>query len=232
MSVINDFLSLIYPRHCEACSRNLYRHEAHICNHCRINLPRSNYHKQAVSPMHMTFAGRVPLIMACSYFLYEKSGKVQKLLHAIKYQEQQELARYLGRLYAEDLQAAKTFAGVDLILPVPLHKNKLKIRGFNQSEEFAKGLAQGLQKDMSTHHLNRVMDTKTQTRKKKYERWENVDGIFQVQEAGTLYGKHILLVDDVVTTGATIEASWQALKQIEDVKVSLVSIAFADRQFN
>lgn len=230
MPVINDFLSLIYPRHCEACSRNLYRHERYICNHCRLNLPKSNYHRQAASPLYMTFAGRVPLIMACSYLLYEKSGKVQKLLHAIKYQQQRDLAVYLGKLYAEDLYTAKTFAGIDLILPVPLHKNKLKSRGFNQSEYFAKGLAEGLNKHISTTHLQRVIDTGTQTRKKKYERWENVDGIFQVQEATQLYGKHILLVDDVVTTGATIEASWQALKSVEDIKVSLVSLAFANKQ--
>jgi ComF family protein len=229
MPVINDFLSLIYPRHCEACSRTLYRHETHICNYCRLNLPKSNYHRQAVSPMYMTFAGRVPLIMACSYLLYEKSGKVQKLLHAIKYQQQQELAEYLGKLYAEDLYAAQTFAGVDLIVPVPLHKKKLKLRGFNQSEQFAKGLARGLNIHLSNNHLTRIHDTGTQTRKKKYERWENVDGIFQVNEASELYGKHILLVDDVVTTGATIEASWQALRNVEDIKISVASIAFADR---
>jgi ComF family protein len=177
----------------------------------------------------MSFAGRVPLIMACSFYLYEKSGKVQKLLHAIKYQEQKELANYLGNLYAKDLNETGVFNGVDLIMPVPLHENKLKERGFNQSEYFARGLSNGLKKDLDTSHLIRVVDTKTQTRRKKYERWENVEGIFEVQEPAALYGKHILLVDDVVTTGATIEAAWQALKKVEDVKVSVVSIAFADK---
>lgn len=229
MPVINDFLSLIYPRHCEACSRNLYRHERYLCTHCRITLPRSNYHKLAASPLYMTFAGRVPLIMACSYLLYEKSGKVQKLLHAIKYQDQRELAVHLGKLYAEDLASAKTFSAVDLIIPVPLHHTKFKSRGFNQSEQFALGLASGLNKDISTHYLKRVKETSTQTRKKKYERWENVEGIFEVQESQALYGKHVLLVDDVITTGATIEASWQAMRKVEDIKISVASIAFADR---
>lgn len=177
--------------------------------------------------MYMAFAGRVPLVMACSFYLYEKSGKVQKLLHAIKYQDQKELAYYLGKLYAEELSSAKTFEGIDLIIPIPLHEKKLKSRGFNQSEAFAKGLSAGLKKNIDLQSLKRVVDTKTQTKRKKYERWENVEGIFDVMEPEALYGKHVLLVDDVVTTGATIEAAWHSLKKIDDVKVSVASIAFA-----
>ncbi len=232
MTVINDFLSLIYPRHCEACGRIMRGHEHYICFHCRLNLPKSNYHTMAVSPMYMAFAGRVPLVMACSYYLYEKSGKVQRLLHAIKYEQQQDLAAFLGKQYAYDLSHTGVFDGIDVIMPIPLHEKKLKQRGYNQSECFASGLSSGLNKQVDTQHLQRIAETDTQTRKKKYERWENVEGIFAVKEPEALYGKHVLLVDDVVTTGATIESAWLALKEVPEVKVSVASIAFADKHSN
>jgi ComF family protein len=229
MSLINDFLSLIYPRQCEACAGLLYKHEQFICTNCRLNLPRSNYHRLELSPLSQTFAGRVPLKNACSLYLYEKSGKVQRLLHAIKYEEQKELAMHLGKLYADELVKDQKLYDVDVVVPIPLHKNKLKARGFNQSEWFAKGLSEGMNKKMNTSSFKRIVDTKTQTRKKKYQRWENVEGIFEVKEPETLYGKHVLLVDDVITTGATIEAAWTAVKKVENVNVSVASIAFAPK---
>jgi ComF family protein len=227
MTVINDFLSLIYPRTCEACGRSLFRHENYLCNHCRLNLPKSHYHRQAETPLSSTFYGRVPLLHACCFYLYEKSGRVQKMLHAIKYQDQKELAKFIGNLYAEELKADHAIEEVDVIVPIPLHRKKLKSRGFNQSEWFAKGLSEGLGKEIESTKLQRVIDTKTQTRKKKYERWENVEGIFELNEPETFYGKHVLLVDDVITTGATIEAAWMALKKVEGLKLSVASIAFA-----
>jgi ComF family protein len=229
MSLINDFLSLIYPRHCEACAGNLFGHEQFLCNKCRLTLPKSNYHVNTDSQLIRTFSGRVPLANAGCYFLYEKSGKVQKLLHAIKYQEQKELGEHLGTLYGNDLSKEETFRNIDVILPIPLHKNKLKARGFNQSEWFAQGLSKSLLKELDTTSLERITDTATQTKKKKYQRWENVEGIFKLQNENNLVNKHVLLVDDVVTTGATIEACWQALKHVEGIKISLVSIAFAPK---
>jgi ComF family protein len=169
------------------------------------------------------------LLKACSFYLYEKSGKVQKMLHAIKYEQQKELAQYIGQLYDEDLKADESVSKVDVIMPIPLHKKKLKTRGFNQSEWFAKGLSEGLGKEVETRRFKRVKDTKTQTKKKKYERWENVEGIFELHEPEAFYGKHVLLVDDVITTGATIEAAWMALKQVKDIKLSVASIAFAEK---
>jgi len=201
MTLINDFLSLIYPRHCEACANSLFKHENYICNHCKLSLPKSNYHKIFENELVQTFAGRVPLEKTLCFYMFEKSGKVQKLLHAIKYQDQKELASFIGELYANDLEKENTHMSFDLILPIPLHKQKLKVRGYNQSEWFAKGLAK-----------------------------ENVEGIFNIKDRQTLVNKHILLVDDVITTGATIEAAWMALKDIEGIKVSVASIAFASRK--
>lgn len=229
MTLINDFLSLIYPRQCEACAGQLFRHERFICNHCRLNLPRSNYHRSTSNELHRTFAGRVPLAHACAFYTYEKQGKVQKLLHAIKYQDQKELGEFIGSLYAEQLRADNSLSDVDLVVPIPLHKKKLAQRGYNQSEWFARGIAAGLSLSMDVLGLQRTKETATQTRKKKYQRWENVEGIFTMQNPASYEGRHLLLVDDVITTGATIEAAWLALKEIKSITVSVASIAFAAR---
>lgn len=227
MALINDFLSLIYPVHCEACSENLFGHEAFLCNYCRLNLPKSNYHRQPANSLEQVFAGRVPMVNALPFYLFEKSGKVQKLLHAVKYQDQKELGEHLGSLYAADLVKDAQLSDIDTVIPIPLHKKKLRTRGYNQSEWFAKGLAQGLSKELDIISLERIVETATQTRKKKYERWENVENIFHLKHPQNLVNKHVLLVDDVITTGATIEAAWQALKNVEGIKISVASIAFA-----
>lgn len=227
MGLINDFLSLIYPRHCEACAGNLFRHETFLCNHCVIGLPKSNFHLQATNELLRTFEGRVPLKHGLSFYLFEKSGKIQRLLHAIKYHGQKELAEHLGSLYSQDLKDHMTHDPVEMVIPVPLHRNKLKSRGYNQSEWFAKGLSKGLYAEMRTDLLDRVADTATQTKKKKYQRWENVEGIFKLNEAKQLANRHVLLVDDVITTGATIEAACQELMKVEGIRISVASIAFA-----
>jgi ComF family protein len=229
MSFINDFLSLIYPRYCEACANNLFRHEKYICNYCKLNLPKSKYHQNQENELFQVFAGRIPIVQAASLYLYEKSGKIQKLLQAIKYQDQKELAEFLGELYGRELKTDKVFEQIDCILAIPLHANKLKLRGYNQSEYFAIGLSKNIEKPINKTSLIRVVDTATQTKKHKYQRWENVEGIFKLENKEELANKHILLVDDVVTTGATIEAAWLALKDVEGIKISVASIAFAPK---
>jgi ComF family protein len=229
MALINDFLSLIYPRSCEACGANMFGHESYLCNFCIVNLPYSRYHANADNELARTFTGRVPLEYACAFYTYEKKGRIQKLLHAIKYQDQKELGEYLGILYAEQLKHDNALTDIDFIVPVPLHRKKLKLRGYNQSEWFARGLAVGLAKQLDTAVLVRNKETSTQTKKKKYERWENVEGIFSLTDHSLFAGKHVLLVDDVVTTGATIEAAWLALSEVKDLKLSVASIAFAAR---
>lgn len=227
MAFINDFMSLIYPRYCEACEENLFRHEQYLCNGCLLSLPKSNYHLKKDTELELTFAGRIPAVNTASLYLYQKCGRVQKLLHALKYQNQKELAEYLGRLYSADINTHEFAQQIDVITPVPLHPNKLKLRGYNQSEWFGKGLAAGLLKPLNTNILERTTDTSTQTKKKKFQRWENVEGIFKLKNTVGLTNKHVLLIDDVITTGATIEAAWLALKDIEGIKISIASIAFA-----
>lgn len=168
MALINDFLSLIYPRHCEACSNTLFRHETFMCTYCKLNLPKSNYHHNALSDTELArvFTARVPLKNALCFYLYEKSGKIQKLLHAIKYQNQKELAEFIGTIYGEELHKSGVMDDLDLIIPIPLHKNKLKLRGYNQSEWFAKGLSKSLNTSLDPQLFERISDTATQTKKR------------------------------------------------------------------
>ena len=230
MTLINDFLSLIYPRHCEACSNNLFKHEMFVCNYCKLNLPKSNFHKNSVNELSSVFAGRIPFTNALSFYVFEKSGRVQKLLHAIKYQNQKGLAEFLGKQYANDLIKDNVFSDVDVIIPIPLHKNKLKLRGFNQSEWFAKGLATNLNIKLDLEVMVRKVETNTQTKKRKYERWENVEGIFELTDYEHLKNKHVLIIDDVITTGATIEAAWACIQNIEGIKISIAAIAFSTKK--
>ncbi len=229
MTLINDFLSLIYPRRCEACGNNLFRHERFICNYCHLNLPVCDYHLDQENRLVQLLAGRVPVINGLCFYLFEKSGRVQKLLHAIKYQDQKDLGEYLGKTYASNLASLPQLSDIDMVIPVPLHRKKLKARGYNQSECYARGLADALKRELDVTSLERIKETATQTRKKKFERWENVEGIFALRSPEKLANKHVLLVDDVVTTGATIEAAWLALKQATGVRISVASIAFAPK---
>lgn len=227
--MLNDFLALIYPRNCVSCDNSLYKHEEQVCNFCYLNLPKTNFHKQQRNPVDALFYGRTPLLLASSFYLFTKKGSIQKVLHSIKYKSNKDLAVLVGKWYAEDLKENPIISKADYIIPVPLHSKKFKQRGFNQSEEFAIGLSEGLTIPLNTSVLQRKEFTSTQTKKNKYERWENVEDVFELIIPETFKNKHIVLVDDVITTGATIEACCQLLQQIEGIQISVLSIAYADK---
>lgn len=229
MHLWNDFVSLIYPRTCVCCDKLLSKQELHICNHCFVNLPKSNFFNEAESELDKIFHGRIPLEKAGSYLLFEKSGKVQKILHSIKYESNKELAYLLGVWYANDLIKSEFYGQFDFIIPVPLHPLKHKQRGFNQSLEFSKGLKAVLQQEIISDNLIRTEFTSTQTRKSKIERWENVKDKFELLRPRELNGKTILLVDDVITTGATLEACFLALSKALNVKLYILSLAYAKK---
>ena len=229
MGIWNDFIALIYPRNCITCNNSLFKHENMVCNHCYVTLPKSNFHAEENSELERVFAGRVPVIKTGSYYLFEKSGKIQKLLHSIKYKNNKALAEQVGAWYAQYLKDCKEIASADVIIPVPLHPKKKKQRGFNQSEEFAKGLSKEFNIPINTTNLIRNQFTETQTRKTKFARWENVEGKFELKDPKELDGKTIILVDDVITTGATIDACYQALSKATGIKISVLSLAYAKK---
>jgi ComF family protein len=204
---------------------SLLSHEAPLCSACRLDLPRTGYLADPENPVAQKFWGRLPLQHASAYLHFIKHGRGQELVHALKYQGHQEVGHLLGQLYGAELRQAGVASGFELVLPVPLHPAKLRRRGFNQSDALAQGLADALALPWSASALVRAKATASQTRKTRSERWENVENIFRLAEPELVRGKHVLLVDDVVTTGATIEACGQALIGAGCSGLSVVAIA-------
>lgn len=224
--MLNDFFNLIFPKLCSSCEQTLLRSESVICTKCLLTLPKTNYHLDRENPINKVFWGRVDVVMAAAFYSFSKGSKVQRLLHRLKYKGGEEVGEALGLHYGFELKTSEYFKGIDYIIPVPLHKNKLKKRGYNQSESFARGLSKSMNVTVNTTDLYRKVDSTTQTKKTRYKRWENVGDIFGVIENHDLEDKTILLVDDVVTTGATIEASAQVLIKL-NCKVLVATIACA-----
>jgi ComF family protein len=190
-------------------------------------LPKTNYHLYNDNPIEKLFWGRVTIFSAAAFYNFGKGGKVQQLIHQLKYKGQKEVGITLGKLYGYELKRSEKFKDIDIIIPVPLHPRKKKKRGYNQSEFFAEGLSKTLKASTDFQTLSRAKESSTQTKKSRFSRWENVESIFQLNDWEPLKGKHILLVDDVITTGATLEACAQTLLQIPNVKVSIATIAHA-----
>ena len=225
MSWLKDFISLVYPRLCLACGESLLKHEDCICSQCIYYLPKTNFHKELENAVSKLFWGRVNIQTATAFYFFKKQSKVQNLLHQLKYKGQKQVGIKLGSLYGSELKKDKKYEDVSLILPVPLHPDKEKKRGYNQSEMFGIGLSQTMQAPCETDILVRNFASETQTKKSKYERWENVGSIFEIRDIERLKGRHVLLVDDVITTGATIEACAQHLLTVPGTRVSIAAIA-------
>jgi ComF family protein len=188
-------------------------------------MPKSHYHLQLDNPFYQKFRGRLRVKHVMTLYKFVKESRVQNVLHALKYKQQPELGEMLGRVYGQDLVEAKYKHSFDLIIPVPLHHSRRRIRGYNQSEEFGKGLSQMLEVPCDDTYMTRSARTETQTRKTKLSRWENVNRMFQVVDARFVTEKRVLLVDDVVTTGATLEACGQALLDAGCGELSIACIA-------
>lgn len=201
--------------------------ETIICTKCHLHLPRTNYHLIRENPINKVFWGRVDVEFATALFFYSKGGKVQHLIHQLKYKNQMEVGIYLGEMLGNEILQADEFSKIDLIIPIPLHPKKLRKRGFNQAEVIANGVGNAMNIKVDITSVVRTVETSTQTKKGRYKRWENVNEIFRITEPDRLKEKHVLLLDDVITTGATMEACIQTIKSLPDVKVSVASIAYA-----
>ena len=223
--MINDFFKLIFPKLCSACNNTLFKNEKTICTNCIVTLPKTNFHLEKENPVAKVFWGRVKIEMATSFYSFSKKGRVQNLLHQLKYKGVKEVGSVVGELMGLGWNYSEGFEEVDIIVPVPLHKNKFKKRGYNQSEWIAVGVSKAMGIPINTNSLFRKEDSQTQTNKKRYKRWENVGEIFGISNED-LSGKRVLLVDDVVTTGATIEACAQLLIS-KNCKVFVATVAFA-----
>jgi ComF family protein len=218
---------LFFPRLCVVCGARLIEQEQWICLHCLHHIPRTNFHLDGENRVAQLFYGRVQIESATSFFYFSKGSKYQSLLHTLKYKGMKELGAEIGKHFAIDLMQSEVFSSVDIVCPVPLHPSKEKKRGYNQSWWIASGIARQMQKELSADNLKRVTATETQTRKSRFERWQNVEGIFELSDPEAFSGKHVLLVDDVVTTGSTLEACAQTILSQTGAKVSIVTLATA-----
>ena len=225
LEILGDFVALFFPRYCRGCSEALVKGEDLICTRCMLEMPRSNYHIERENPFYNKIRGRIPVRFVMTLFKFVKGSRVQHILHALKYKNQPELGNMLGRIYGNDLLEAGYQREFDLIIPVPIHNSRRRKRGYNQSDEFGKGLSEILQIPCSDKMMERKIKTETQTRKTKLSRWENVKEVFRVTKAEEISGKRILLVDDVVTTGATLEACGNALVEAGCKELSIACIA-------
>jgi ComF family protein len=223
----DDFISILFPRLCYACGTHLLRNENFICTGCYVSIPRTNYHIQAENPVAQLFWGRCHIEKAAAFSYYSRGSRIRNLIHKLKYKGIKEIGFELGRIYALSLKSSGFTAGIDVIIPVPLHPSKKRSRGFNQSECISTGISEVTGLPVDTVSLVRITFSATQTNKSRYERWTNVESIFHVTDPGAIKGRHILLVDDVITTGSTIESCVNELLKTEGVRVSVAAIGCA-----
>lgn len=227
MSIWNDLWELFFPRCCVLCGARLSQGEEHVCLRCLAGLPKTRLHLRAENDMEKAFWGKFPIVRAGAYLYYTKGGSVRQLLYELKYYGNSRIGHFLGRCMATDLQRSNFFQGIDYIIPVPLHKKKQKKRGYNQSEVLAEGISSVTGVPVFRGLLVRSQQTESQTRKSSYERWVNVKDVFECVSLKELEGKHILLVDDVMTTGATVVACADALSGVACLRISVLTLALA-----
>jgi len=222
-----DVLHLIFPNICLACERELAASEKHLCSFCQSELSPTRYHRlQEASPLDQVFWGRIPVENVYAHYFFEKRKAVQDLLFSLKYANNKDLGIFYGKVMGKELKEG-SFAEADAILPVPLHRKKEFIRGYNQSTYLALGLSESLGVPVDNTCVRRTRHTGSQTRKSRFQRWENVSNIFAVNPKIKEY-QHVIIVDDVITTGSTIEAMILSLRaEHPDLLISVATLACA-----
>ena len=230
-SIANYFLDsfqLIFPDNCLACGNSLRYSERFLCTSCLIDIPRVHLHNSEHSTLEQLLVGQIPYERATAFFYYSKKNKYANLIHELKYTGNKNVGIFLGELFAQQLQATDFMTGIDCIVPVPLHAKRKRSRGYNQSEILAQGISNIVSLPVCAAAVERSVNTETQTKKNKEERKQNVANIFTVTNPQLLQNKHILLLDDVITTGATTISCVEAiLSQVGNVRVSIACVALA-----
>ncbi|HMO61326.1 MAG TPA: phosphoribosyltransferase family protein [Ferruginibacter sp.] len=225
--IYDSFFHLLYPHICTGCGSDLLSKDNQLCAKCMTALPYTHYAMHEGNPVEKIFGGRLPIAAAHSQFYFEKTSLMQHLVHQLKYKGNTSIGIYLGELLGKTLSVSHRFQQIDALIPLPLYPEKEKKRGYNQAAIICQGISAVLRIPIINNNLIRRRYTDTQTKKHRTERWENVADSFIVRDSEALCGKHLLLVDDVITTGATLEAGGAALMQAKDTKLSIATLTIA-----
>ncbi|NDV82093.1 ComF family protein [Bacteroides sp. 51] len=221
---MESFFNLLIPRQCVVCSRTLSHAERCMCTLCNINIPRTHYHLQKDNQMEKQFWGQIPIERVTAFFYYRKGSAYRNIIRVLKYKGRKDVGEIMGKHFAQEIMGSGFLDCIDLIIPIPLHHKRFKKRGYNQSEWIARGIAGVCQIPINNQAIIRKAYTDSQTSNSVTERWENVKDAFELQQTEGLTGKHILLIDDVLTTGATIKACASVLSDIEGVRFSIITL--------
>lgn len=223
---LSDLGKLFFPKICIGCVQPLNDAEDTICIDCLIKLPRTNFHRLETNPIFNKFRGRIQIESASAFLHFANGNSSQALIHQLKYHERQDIGRRLGALYARDL-VNDGYPTPDVIIPLPLHVLKQRLRGFNQCTSIAEGLKKYFGCEIGADVVKRISNNTTQTKKGRFERWENVERIFEVSKPEKIKGKNVLLIDDVITTGSTLEACGHTILEAEPSKLSFLTLGSA-----
>lgn len=226
--MFGEILSVLFPNNCSACEQPLARGETVVCTSCLTALPYTDYHVYPDNPVEKLFWGRAPLKAGTALFYFNKGNRVQRLMHQLKYYKDTDVGLTIGRMIGARIKGNTRFSDIDRVVPVPLHPKKLKKRGFNQAELIARGISEESGIVLDTESLFRAVNNPTQTRKSRFDRYRNVSGVFQLKNFDPKSCRHVLLVDDVVTTGSTLESCITAFQKTGYTEVSLCVAACAE----
>lgn len=226
-NILSGTLHLFYPHICTGCGSDLLEKDNLLCLHCTESLPNTNFAVHNNNPVEKAFWGRIPVAAAHSQYYFAKESLIQHLIHQLKYKANKDIGFYLGQLMGNTLLSSGRFQNIDVLIPLPLYPDKERKRGYNQAAVICEGMSAEMNVPVNITNVTRRRFTETQTRKHRTERWQNVEGSFVVTNPAALKGKNILLVDDVITTGATLEACGSTVLQCEGIKLFIASLAYA-----
>ncbi|MEP7319653.1 MAG: phosphoribosyltransferase family protein [Panacibacter sp.] len=225
-SYLNDFTHLFFPHNCESCGTDILENETMLCAACLLKLPETGFINTTDNPVEKIFYGRIKVEAAGSAFYFNKDSLLQHLIVELKYRGNKNLGFYLGKLLGYKLAQSARFNTVDAIIPLPLNKRKEKKRGYNQAASIADGIAEVWQKTVLKNSVERMVFTETQTHKDRISRWQTMNDVFTATDIKSIENKHILLIDDIVTTGATLEACGAKILEASGTRLSIVTVAY------
>jgi ComF family protein len=224
-----SFLHVVFPHVCDGCGSDLLNIESRLCIRCLASLPETNFEIHPNNPVEKDFWGRLPIISGSAHLYFTKESLVQHLMHQLKYRGNKDLGVQLGRIMGNALKSSNRFNNVDALIPLPLFPSKEKKRGYNQAKVLCDGIAEIMNLPVLSNVIIRPQHTETQTKKGRIERWKNIEGKFKLIDPIAIHNKHLLLIDDVVTTGATLEACGNELLSVNNVKLSVATLCIASR---